>query len=465
MKREQKLMLLTGVLVVCVAGAVVISRMDFEEKMTGTETVIVDVDSDDITYLAWNYNGENVSFVKEDGQWNYESDSKMPVDQELLDEIAGNLSHITSDKKVEEVQSLGVYGLSNPSYTISIKTADEEYEIAVGDETFSDGEVYISNGDDYVYLTDAGLVDDISYALLDCVQWEDIPEMESVSEVKIQNQSTVDMVYKENSGYCYSDAYTYYLKDGDTYQCLDNENTEDVFTRLSDFFWEDCVDYYADESELESYGLADPAAVVSVTYKPAEDEDEADESDGIQTFQYEVGTADGAYYAKLKESDIVYSISQDVYDAAVNASYDELRPDEVILLDWDTVDSIEIETDGSVYKVELEKDGDDGYKYTFNNADIEFDDAAGQLPEILIADDSEELQDEEPVLANNKSELKLTFYRNTDEYSTVELEFYQYDGSYCISVLNGEEIHYTERTAVANLKEAVNSAILDSSKS
>lgn len=52
---------------------------------------------------------------------------------------------------------------------------------------------------------------------------------------------------------------------------------------------------------------------------------------------------------------MVYRISSEVYDAAVNASYDELRPDEVILLDWDTVDSIDIEADGSRYTVELEK--------------------------------------------------------------------------------------------------------------
>ena len=54
MRRERKLMILTGVLVVCAAGAFGISRIDFEEKMTGTETTIVDADSADIMYLAWN---------------------------------------------------------------------------------------------------------------------------------------------------------------------------------------------------------------------------------------------------------------------------------------------------------------------------------------------------------------------------------------------------------------------------
>lgn len=481
MKREKRLIVLSGVLVVCVAGAVMISRIDFEEKMTGTETTIVDVDSEDITYLAWNYEGEEMAFTREDGEWAYETDEKMSVDQELLDEIAENLSDISSDKKVEEVQSLGVYGLSDPSYNITIKTEDSTYEIEIGDETFSDGEVYISNGDDYVYLTDAGLIDDISYTLLDCVQKEEIPKMESISELTVVNEETEDMVYKENSGYCYSDAYTYYLKDGDSWINLDNENAEETFTTLSDFSWEECVDYYADDSELSSYGLDNPDASVSITYEPAEeesddtqdekdDENSGDEETSESSFAYEVGKKNDICYAKLKDSNIVYSISEDVYNAAVNASYEELKPDEVVLLDWDTVDSIDVQFEGNVYAIKLEADGDgdDEYKYTFNGSEIEFADVLDQLAEITIAEDGEddedgEVPEGEPELENNKEELTFTFHRNTEEYTTVELSFYQYDGSWCIAVLNGTEMNYTDRTSVVDLKEAVNSVILDSS--
>ena len=477
MRRERKLMILTGVLVVCAAGAFGISRIDFEEKMTGTETTIVDADSADITYLSWNYEDDELEFTREDGAWTYEPDAKMSVDQDLLDGIAENLSSIISDKKVEEVQSLGVYGLSDPAYNITIKTADDTWEIAVGDETFSDGEVYISNGDGYVYLTDSGLIDDISYTLLDCVQKEEIPQMASISEVKVVNEGTADIIYKENAGYCYSDAYLYYLKDGDAYRNLDNVDTGNTFTTLSDFTWTDCVDYYADDTELEYYGLADPAATVTIIYRPAE-EDSDDSEDGSddaeaaddaedQIFEYEVGTSDNVYYAKLVDSNIVYTISEEVYNAAVNASYEKLKPDEVILLDWDTVDSIEMELDGNVYTVDLEKDGDDAYKYTLNGAEVEFDDVLDQILNITTAADSaddeeDDLPEEEPALSGNKSELKLTFHRNTDEYQTVELEFYQYDGSHCISVLDGGEMNYTDRSPVIDLKEAINSVILDS---
>lgn len=459
MKRQKKMIILLGVLAVCVAGTAAVSQIDFEEKMSETETAIIDIDSADITRLAWKYE-EEAAFVRQDGAWKYEADDKMAVDQELLDEIAENLSQITSDKMVEEVQALSVYGLSDPSYSITVETEDETYEIQIGDETFSDGEVYISIGDDYVYLTDAGLVDEISYSPLDCVQKEEIPEMESISSISVENQESLEMVYKENSGYCYSDAYTYYLKDGEDYRNLDNEKGESTFSSLSEFSWEECADYYAEDSELGNYGLKEPAAEVSIVYTPSQEEEEEEkeeeeETDEEQEFSYQVGTANDTYYARLTDSNIIYTISQEVYDAAVNASYEELKPDEVILLDWSTVDSIDIEFDGNVYSVDVENGGEDDAVYTFNDSEITFDDILEEISEITIS------EDQEAELSDNKEELSLTFRRNTEENPTVELVFYQYDGSYCISVLNGQETNCVDRQAVVDLKEAVNSVILD----
>ena len=428
MKRQKRMIILLGILAVCTAGTVAVSRIDFEEKMSETETAIIDIDSADITRLAWNYE-EEVSFVRQDGEWQYEADEKMAVDQELLDEIAENLSQITSDKMVEEVQALSVYGLSDPAYSITVETEEETYEIQIGDETFSDGEIYISIGDDYVYLTDAELTDEIAYSLLDCVQKEEIPEMESISALTINNEETVDMVYKENSGYCYSDAYTYYLKENESYRNLDNEKTESSFTDLSEFSWEECADYYAEDSELASYGLEEPAAEVSIVYTPVQEEgeeeeaetseDSAEQTEEEQEFSYQVGTANDTYYAKLTDSNIVYTISQEVYDAAVNASYEELKPDEVILLDWSTVDSIEIEFDGNVYAVEVENGGEEDAVYTFNDSEMEFGDILEQLFQITISEDQEaELSDNKEELARGTgpdvpSEYRRKFYGRT----------------------------------------------------
>lgn len=446
MKRQKKLIVLLGILFICIAASILLAQIDFEEKMTGTQTAVVDVDSSKITRLAWNYDGE-VSFILEDGEWKYEEDDKMPVDQELLDEIAENLSDITSDKMVEKPQALSVYGLDSPSYTLTVETEDDVYEISIGNECFSDGEVYLSNGSEYVYLTDSSLVDDISYSLYDLVQKEEIPKMETVNSVSIDKESPADIIYQEDAGYCYSDAYLYYLKDGEDYRNLDNENTGDMISTLTEFSWAECVDYYVEDSELKDYGLDEPDAVVTVIY--------TDEDGGEQTFAYELGKSGDSYYSRLKDSTIVYTVEQEVYDAAVNASYDELKPDEVILLDWDTVESIDVELDGDTYSIRVESSGDGEYTYTLNGTEIEFEDALDEL-EAITAD-----PDEEAELSDNKVELSLIFHRSTESYDTVELEFCQYNGTYCIAVLNGGDAECVSREKLVSLKEAINTVVLD----
>ena len=421
MRRQKRLAVLLATLILCIAAAVLISRINFEEKMTGTETTIIDVESSDITRLAWNYE-EEVAFVYEDEEWKYEEDDQMPADQELLAEIAENLSSITSDKMVEEPQALSVYGLDDPTYTLTVETGDTVYEISIGDESFSDDEVYISTGDDYVYLTNSELIDQISYSLLDCVQKEEIPEMETVNSVSVDKEEAVE-----------------------DYRNLDNDSTEEAVSAMTGFSWTECVDYHAEESELKDYGLDEPDASVTVSY--------TDEDGESGEFSYELGQSGEKYYAKLKDSSIIYTVEQEVYDAAVNASYEELKPDEAILLDWDTVESIEIEMDGSTYSIGVQSNGEDEYTYTFDDSEVEFGDALDELENISID------PEEEAELNDNKAELSLTFRRNTEEYSTVELDFYQHNGTYCIAVLDGEVTGCVAREDVVSLKEAVNTAV------
>lgn len=450
MKRQKRLAVLLIVLLVCIAGAYGISRMDFEEKMTGTETDIINVDSSDITHLAWNYDGD-VAFTYTDGEWKYDADDAMPVDQEKLAGIAEDLSSVTSDKRVEDVSSLGIYGLDQPAYTLTVETADESWEISIGSESFTDGEVYISTGDEYVYLTDSELIDKIAYSLYDLVQKEEIPEMESIESVNIENGQSLNIQYKEDSGYCYSDEYTYFLEEGDAYRNLDNDNTRTLFEALSAFSWESCVNYNADDADLKSCGLDEPDASVQISYTDADGES--------GEFSYELAKADDTCYARLTDSQIVYTVSSDVYDAAVNASYEELKPDEVILLDWAAVDSIDIEMDGSMYTVEIESSGEDDeieYTFTIDGREVEFMDVLDELSAITAAEDVEEAIS----LGSKKAELSLTFRRDTEDYEDVELVFYQYDGTYCIPVLDGEEMDPVNREDVVSLKEAVNSVVL-----
>lgn len=350
---------------------------------------------------------------------------------------------VTSGNEDEYVEKL-LHNYEDYCDRITVEKKDPDlnpdFTNAYTDETIYNNSIIVECGDKYRYISYEDIYETSGYSYYSSY----------ISSVNIQKESPVNLVYKEDSGYCYSDAYTYYLKDGEEYKNLDNDNTKSTFTALTEFSWEECVDYHADDSEMKSYGLDDPDAEVTVSY--------TDEDGEEQEFIYELAFVDESYYARIQDSRMVYRVSQEVYDTAENASYNELKPNEVILLDWDTVDSIDIESDGNLYTVNLESRGDDEYTYTFGGEEISFADVLEELSSVTTAEDLEK----QPELGDNKEELVLTFHRNTDDYTAVELIFYQYDGSYCIPVLDGVQLDCVSREDVISLKEAINSVILDS---
>ena len=123
----------------------------------------------------------------------------------------------------------------------------------------------------------------------------------------------------------------------------------------------------------------------------------------------------------------------------------------------------------------MEKDDDDGYSYTVDGVAAAFDNVIDAIDGLTIAsDESDESEsaggeeedtikvpEEKPDADGRDVELKLTFHRNTEENSKIELTFYRYNGSWCVSSLNGEYVNYTDRESVVDLKEAINSAILN----
>ena len=492
MKKKKTLIILIAVMAVCVCAAIIVSHIDFDEKMTGTVTTITDLDETGITHLSWKYTDE-VSFSRDssDSEWTYDADDKMPADQDLLNTVAASLAHITSNKRVDSVASLSVYGLGSPEYTLSVGTDSETVNISIGNESFSDNEVYISIGDEYVYMVDSSIIDDISYGIYDLVQKEEIPEieLESISDVKIENGESLDIIRRENSGLCYSDAYLYYLDDNGTYKNLDNSNAANLFSSVASLSWSECVAYGADDDVLEEYGLKEPAAEIAITYT---------DDDGAEcVFSYDVSHIDDSYYARLAGSDIIYTVGSAAYTAAVeDGNYNYLKPSTVILLDSDTIDSVVFTVGSDSCTVTLERTADEDNegetvtKYYIGDTEVDISDILSSITALKTvtieaesggsdepeadasdadssaedAEDEAEAKPEVPVINGNETEFKVTFNRNTEKNSTVTMTIYRDDGLYCISKLSsGGDPCYVNRSNAMTLKEKILSFILENS--
>lgn len=358
---------------------------------------------------------------------------------------------------------------------MTVTTQDGDYTLAIGDETTMGGQRYASTGDGSVYLVDSSLLDAFSYGLYAFVAEEDIPAMNDLTAFTVESGNRdLNLVYLEDSGLAYSDHYVWFQQDGENYTTLDTELTESFIENITLLTWSQCVNYHADEETLAEYGLDEPAAVVTVDYVETTQEDSGltdedgnpiyDTLETDYTFVLEIGNYDGEYcYARIAGSDMVYYIDATVADAMVYLSLDSLLPDDILLLDSDTVESVDITLDGETYHVErtveetTDEDGNTTQEtiWTLDGTEIDFQGVFSDLTSLTSSSSGSELTPE------RTAEISFIFHRNTSDYQTVELTFYQYDSTSCLVSLNGETRLFVDREDIVSIVEEVNGLVLE----
>ena len=397
------------------------------------------------------------------------------MDSALLESIANALDSVTAYRTIEGVDDLSQYGLDEPAAAVEVATQNGEYSLEIGDETAIGGQRYVSIGDGSVYLTDTSLLDAFSYELYDFVAEEEIPAMIALTAFTVESDNRdLELVYLEDSGLAYSDHYVWFQRDGEDYITLDTELTESFVGNITLLAWSQCVDYQADEAALAEYGLDEPAAVVTVDYVETTQVDSGltdEDGDPIYetletdyTFVLEIGNYDGEYcYARIAGSDMVYYIDATVADAMIYLSLDTLLPDDILMLDGDTVESVDITLDGETYHVEKtmeEITGEDGNPteqtvWTLDGVEIDFQSVLSALTSLTSTGSGSGLAPE------RSEEIRFLFHRNTDSFQTVTLAFYQYDSASCLVSLNGEARLFARREDVVSLVEEDNALVLD----
>lgn len=467
MKRGKTLIGLLLVLAVLLGATAIAQKLNPELNVEETEEVtLLELDTEAVTNLSWSYEDETVALTHGEEGWAYEADSSFPLQQSRPDSMVSTLASLSVDKTIETPAELSEYGLDEPVCTTQV-TAGEETEILVGDENSMDGGRYVSIGDGKVYLVEDSLLDVFSGGLYDLVEKEKLPNLTRLKGVTIDGETvSLELCYLEDSGLAYSDEYTWFLREGETYLTLDPERTGSLLEHLHGLYWGACVDYKADEASLAEYGLDTPAVTVTADYTETvqvetgeTDEDgntvyDTEEREG--TFVLEIGDYEGdSCYARIAGSQMVYLIDASVCDALLYTGYDALRPDDILRMDWDTVTAIDITLDGTAYHVErtveevTDDEGDTSEEtfYRLNGAELALEDV---LDELLSM---ESTGSQDGLTPQRESVLRFRFYRNTDTFQEVELTFYRYDSTSCLVELNGECRLFADRETVDGIAD------------
>ena len=469
MKRSRRLVILLGLLLAaCAATFGVIRYEEHKEVIRNSDAIVLEIDSDAVQTLSWEYGAETLAFHKED-TWLYDGDAAFPVDEEKIQERLELFRAFGVSFIIEDVEDYGQYGLDKPICTICLSTADETWEILLGNYSCMDSQRYVSVGDGNVYLVQNDPLDYFDAGLSDMIDHDETPDFDKVTGIRFAGTESYSITYEEDSGNTYCEEDVYFAERAGSLLPLDTSRVDAYLQKISGLSLTDYVTYNATAEELETCGLDTPELTVTVDYTY---EDEA-RNEITQTFALQIsrdpeeqkaaeeasdqeeGTAEEEItaYARVGDSRIVYRITANEYKALMDASYDALRHLEVLSADFSDVTQLDISLEGAAYSITAEGSGD-GRTYSYLGEELEI----GDLQSALESLKAESFTDERPT---QKKEIGLTVHLDNENYPEVRIELYRYDGTNCLAVVDGTPVSLVARADVVDLIEAVNEIVLN----
>ena len=309
------------------------------------------------------YGTFSFSYDTDNETWSYDGDEHFPVEQNYLTSLSSDMKDFTADRKLEEVQDdLSVYGLDNPTMSITAKGADDtEVTVQIGSVNNYNSDYYAKvEGADDIYTISSNYVSDMSNDLSTLQAKESFPTIASTSVTNVQlvkNGVTLDMekevteepatkeettenASEEESGSveekvseAAASETTAELESGeseeetqemvevthwiftqdDKTQRVEDDDVHDLLVNMVGLTFNDCADYYADETEKANYGLTDDATVLTLTYTSVDEE---------KTLTLTIGNTtddDAYYYVSMDDSDEVNTVSKESLDAVLDA--------------------------------------------------------------------------------------------------------------------------------------------------
>lgn len=471
MKRFKKIFILLGVLVIaCIATIIVTRTEQKKEQIKNADEIILSVTADSVDSLSWEYDDTALSFHKEDA-WLWDEDADFPVDGEKTAKLLSDFEEFGAAFIIEDVEDFGQYGLEKPTCTIRFSANGQEYTVLLGAFSTMDSQRYVSIGDGNVYLVKHDPFDNFKLELKDMILHDDTPHFDKITKVTFGGTENYSLSREEGGALSYCANDLYFTQNDAKSLPLDTYRVENYCATISTLNLKNFVSYNVTADELAEWGLDTPEMTVQMDYTVTDGED----SESAESFTLNIGrnqeelaakeaaeAEDEEYsgtvtaYARVGESQIVYQISESDYNALIAASYNDLRHNEVLTADFDSIKQIDIALEGETYSVSAEKsenDEEDEITYFCNGEEIEITSLRSKMTDLTVSD----FVSEQPT---EKEEISLIFHLDNDNFPLVRAEFYRYDGTNCLAVLDGETLGLVSRSSVVALIEAINTIVL-----
>ena len=471
MRKATKLYSLLGVLlVVCIAAFAVSRYEEKKEQIKNSGEVILEIPTDSVTALSWTNESGTFSFTK-DETWVYDDDNAFPVDEEKINDLLEQFTSFAAAFAIDDVEDYAQYGLDEPICTIHITADEESYTVELGDFSKMDEQRYVSIGDGKAYLVSHDPLDEFDAVLRDMILDDTIPKFDTAEQIEFSGSENYTIIRDEDGeSICADDIY---FTDG---QPLDTDNVDTFLSAIQSLSLTNYVSYNVTDGELATFGLDDPELTIKMEYSTRDDDGNLEDSGTLllhisrnpeEVAAYEEAVEkdeddlpDVTCYVRVGQSQIVYEISQSVYDQLTAVSYDTLRHQNLFTADFDTVTSIDVVLNGEnytfTYNPPEDKDDEDAEgTWTYNGEEFDI----YNLKTALRAISASSFTEETPT---GQEEISLTVHLDNEDFPTFTLTLYRLDGTNCIAAVDGKAVALVSRSQTVDLIEAVNELTLGS---
>lgn len=176
-KQQRQLFILVGVLVVLLCaflGLKQYNKVQADKPAAEEEKILViDAAAEEVTQLAYDYEGEDCVFEKEEDTWYAAQDHSLNIKQTRIASMVNGIAPLEASQAIENVTDLAQYGLTEPQRTITVETAAKSYILHVGDKNDLTSSYYVCfPSTSTVYVVSATDINRFNYGLDELVEEE-----------------------------------------------------------------------------------------------------------------------------------------------------------------------------------------------------------------------------------------------------------------------------------------------------
>lgn len=258
------------------------SEKQKKEKEDKEKVSLVDVKS--LKTFAYESGGSKMSFTQKDGEWVYDEDDGVRLEQSTIKSTVKEITGLTAVRKLSDPDEKEDYGLDSPDYTVTYTAKDgTRGTIEIGDAA-GDNYYAMIQDSDAVYTISSTLVSDLVFDLSSLTENDTLPSISSGNLKKVE-----------------------VTQNGETTTYKKKKQRSELAGGWGTISLTQCADYNV--KDLAKYGLDEANRItVMATYKDSTSGDK-------KTCTVYIGNENGDNrYVQLKDSNMVYEVGSSIVE-------------------------------------------------------------------------------------------------------------------------------------------------------